>query len=43
MLFAWVRAFNIKFYPYPADHDYCRFISFLFVDKIAVIWYEMCV
>ena len=29
--------------PYPADHYYCHFYYFLFVDKIAVIGNEMCV
>ena len=29
--------------PYPADHDYCRFWSVLFVDQITVIGNEMCV
>ena len=27
--------------PYPADHDYCRFQSVLFVDQITVIGKRM--
>ena len=29
--------------PYPADHDYCRFLSVLLVDQITVIGNDMCV
>ena len=29
--------------PYPAIHDYCRFLSVLLVDQINVILNELCV
>ena len=34
---------SFSFNPYPADHDYCRFLSVLLVGQITVIGNEMCV